>query len=111
MTRCDPVMIIVWIENATECAQLGWRGEQLVARSRSGAVMALARKLVAAGMPDWPWQAVGDLANPSSADGVQIPGSFPGVTRQTARKRCGQHRRGGRLPNVPCPRQSTRRNV
>jgi hypothetical protein len=50
-----PVMIIVWADRQTgiEHARLGWRGEQYEAGSRNGAIMALARKLVAAGVPDW----------------------------------------------------------
>jgi hypothetical protein len=58
----DPVMIIVWTDRqGGEYARLGWKGVQHQAKSRSGAITALARKLVDNGMPDWPWQAVGVL--------------------------------------------------
>ena len=42
-----------------EAATATWCGREYRATSRNGAALALARDLMAAGLPDGPWQAVG----------------------------------------------------
>jgi hypothetical protein len=49
-----------------ESVSCEWAGQRFEARSRSSAIMELARRLVAAGAPDAPWQSVTVDGEPST---------------------------------------------